>query len=190
MNNALDLYQITEVCKRLGSASLAAWVQAIGSILAIGVAIAIPLWNTREAVKLREENNRKIIMSAAANLEIALSYQSAVFAFSPTGNDKIGHDPLTLDQARQFLHLQLQTHEALEKAIEKSHYFSYELCEQVVRLGIESASYERLIDDFANIHPNMNADTLFLAVNNTKDRLNDRIIKVRELLQNYLPEST
>lgn len=162
----------------------AAWVQAVGSIMAIGVAIFIPYWQKRRELEEQASNNRKIVMSAAANLEFALAYESTLFDFAPGGDGVITHE-FTLDQARQFMKLRPRTREALQSAIDKSHYFSEALCEQIVRLGIESASYERIVDDFAQRTTDANA--FFKLIHNTKTKISERLEKVRQLLQEYLP---
>ena len=163
----------------------AAWVQAIGSIMAIGVAIFVPYSQKKRELKEQASNNRKIVMSAAANLEFALTYQSTLFDFAPTGDGVITQE-LTLDQAHQLMKLRPQTREALQSAIDKSHYFSVTLCEQIVRLGIESTSYERIVDDFAR--RTTNADAFFKLIQNTKTKFSERLEKVRQLLQEYLPK--
>ena len=163
----------------------AAWVQAVGSILAIGVAIFIPYWQKSRELKEQASNNRKIVMSAAANLEFALAYESMLFDYAPAGDGVITHE-FTLDQARQFMKLRPQTREALQSAIDKSHYFSEALCEQIVRLGIESAAYERIVDDFSQ--RSTDADAFFMLIQNTKTKLTERLENVRQLLQEYLPK--
>ena len=170
----------------IGPSGQAAWIQAIGSVLAIGVAIAIPYWTKRNEREKERLDNRKIVMAAAANLDIALSYQSAVFDFSPAGDGDIEHE-FTLEQARNFMFLRPRTQESLQGAIDKSHYFSVELCEKIVRLGIEAAAYERIIDEAARRTPNEDPDVFFSRVQNTKSSLSRRIREVRELLQPYLP---
>lgn len=162
----------------------AAWVQAVGSIVAIAVAILIPYSQKYRELREQASNNRKIVMSAAANLELALAYESTLFDFIPAGDGVISHE-FTLDQARQFMKLRPQTREALQNAIDKSHYFSEELCEQIVRLGIESAAYERIVDDFAQ--RTTDPDAFFKLIHNTKTKLSERLEKVRQLLQGYLP---
>ncbi len=166
----------------------AAWVQAIATIFAIAVAIAIPYCQRNHERAEKTSNDRKIVMSAAANLDIALAYQHAIFDFMPAGDGKIGHDELTLEQARYFMKLQPQTRDALRGALERSHYFSEELCEQIVRLSIEAASYERIIDDQARLTPDVGADAFFARMQGTNRKLVDRLGNVRQLLQNYLPK--
>lgn len=157
----------------------AAWVQAVGSIMAIGVAIFIPYWQKSRESKEQASNNRKIVMSVAANLEFALAYESMVLDNDPTGDD------FTIDQACQIMKLRPQTLEALKSAIDKSHYFSDALCEQIVRLGIESAAYDRIVNDFSRRA--RDAGDFFKMIYNSKKKLSERLEKVRQLLQEYLP---
>lgn len=172
---------------QMGPSGQAAWVQAIGSILAIGAAIFIPYWQRNRERKERAAHDRKVVMSAAANLEIALQYESEGLSFSPKGDGVIRHD-FNLEQAREFMKLRPQTHEALQSAIDKSHYFSEQLCESIVRLGIEAAAYERVIDEAARRAPNGDADVFFKSVTSTKLALSRRLEEVRKLLSVYLPE--
>ncbi len=173
---------------RLDPSGQAAWLQAIGTIVAIAVAIWIPYWQKNHERAVKISNDRKIVMSAAANLDIALAYQGAIFEFMPAGDGKIGHDRLTLEQARYFMKLQPQTRDALRGALERSHYFSEELCEQIVRLSIEAASYERIIDDEARLTPDANADAFFARMQGTNKKLVARLGNVRRLLQSFLPK--
>lgn len=188
MNCQLDWIGIYQWWCRLDPSGQAAWVQGIGTILAIAVAIIIPYWQRNHERAEKTSNDRKIVMSAAANLDIALAYQAAIFAFTPAGDGKIGHDPLTLVQARYFMKLQPQTRDALRGALERSHYFSEELCEEIVRLSIKAGSYERIIDDEARLMPNASADAFFARMQGTNKQLATRLGNVRQLLQSYLPK--
>jgi hypothetical protein len=167
----------------------AAWVEAIGTILAIAVAVFIPYWQKKQEQRSKVLNDRKIVMSAAANLDIALEYASFILGFAPAGDGVIQHK-LTLEQAREFMRLRPQTREALQNAIDKSHYFDEKLCEKIGRLGIEAAAYERIVDEFASRTPDMNADTFFQTMLGTKNKLSDRLSEVRKLLQPYLPQAS
>lgn len=166
----------------------AAWVQGTASIFALAVAIFIPYWQKKREKNEKAATDRKIVMSAAANLDIALGYESAIFDFAPAGDGVIGHD-FTLDQAREFMKLRPQTRDALQSAIEKSHYFSEELCGRIVRLGIEAAAYERIVEDAARRTPDADADTFFRQMQSTKNTLAERVREVSELLQKYLPDA-
>jgi hypothetical protein len=73
----------------------------------------------KEIEKEKAANDRKIVMSAAANLEIALRYESAILDFAPRGDGVIGHD-FNLEQAREFMRLSPQARDALQNAIENS----------------------------------------------------------------------
>lgn len=170
----------------LDNSGQAAWAQGVVSIIAIGVAIFIPYWQRRSEQEKKMSHDRKVVMSAAANLDIALEYEAAAFDFAPRGDGDIGHD-FTLEQAREFMKLRPQTREALKSALEKSHYFSEPLCESVVRLGIEAAAYERIIDDLAHRTDNSNADEFFRNARSTNEAVITRIEQVRYLLKSYLP---
>lgn len=178
---------VSEWWCRMDASGHAAWVQAIGSILAILVALFIPYWQKRGEEENKRSNDRRMVMGAAANLDIALGYESSVIDFTPAGDGEVVHD-FTLEQAREFMKVRPQTREALNSALQKSHYFDNELCEQIVRLSIESASYERIIDDAARRTPKDNADAFFKRMKPTQDKVSARLSRVRELLQPYLPK--
>lgn len=172
---------------QMDAAGQAAWVQGIGTILAIAVAIGIPYFQKSRERAEETANDRKIVMSAAANLDVALSYQNLIMTFAPAGDGVIGHE-MSLEQASNFMKLAPQTREALQNALDKSHYFSEELCEQIVRLSIEAAAYERIIDETARFTPNANVDDFFKKLQVTKDKIKERLENVRRLLQDYLPK--
>lgn len=173
------------VGSRSVSEAAAAWVQAIGTILAIGVAIWVPYRQRKYEQEDRAAHHRKVVMSAAATLEVALRYQGAVLDFAPHPIDRA----LTLEQAREQLKLRTQTREALQAALNKSHYFSEKLCESIVKLAIEAAAYERVIDDAARHDPNQDAETFFKSASDRTSRLAARIREVRKLLSIELPEA-
>ena len=77
---------------------------------------------------------------------------------------------------------------AIRGAVEKSYFFSDELCEQIVRLGVEAAAYDRIIEDAARRHPERDVDEFFQSCSGTTARLQDRMSRVRTLLQQYLPK--
>lgn len=166
----------------------AAWAQAIGTILAIAVAIFIPYWQKSHEQRQRRENDHKLVMSAAANLDIALGSEGVILQFAPAGDGVIQHE-FTLDQARQFMRLRPETRGALESAIDKSHYFDKTLCEEIVLLGIEAGAYERVIDEVIRTAPKMSADKFFETMKPRKERLLSRLVEVREKLKKYLPKS-
>jgi len=172
---------------QMDAAGQAAWVQGIGTILAVAVAIWIPYSQKNRERTEKAANDRKIVMSAAAALDVALSYQNTIITFAPAGDGVIGHE-MNLEQAREFMKLAPQTREALQNALNKSHYFSEELCEQIVRLSIEAAAYERIIDETARFTPNANVDEFFKKLQGTKDKLKKRLENVLRLLQDYLPK--
>lgn len=172
---------------QMDSAGHAAWFQALGSLLAIGVAILIP-WLQRRAEALdRISHHRKLVMSAAAALDIELAYESVVLDFTPLGDSVIGHE-FTLAQAETFLKLRPQARAAIHSAVEKAHYFSGDLCEEIVRLGIEAAAYDRLIEDAARRSPAGNVDAFFSSSAATTAKLQQRMDSVRRLLKDYLPK--
>lgn len=172
-------------CK-MDSSGHAAWFQAIGSILAIGVAILIPWLQRRAEVKDRKSDHRRRAMSAAAVLDTELSYESAVLDFAPLGDGVIGHE-FTLAQAEQFMKLRPEARSAIRSAIENAHYFSDDLCEQIVRLGIEAAAYDRIIEDAARRTPAREVDEFFRNCATTTAKLQHRMDGVRGLLNTYLP---
>jgi len=164
----------------------AAWVQAIGALLAIAVAVLIPQWQKKQEGRARIANDRKIVMSVAANLDIALGHYVIILKFAPAGDGVIGHE-FTLEQARQFMKLTPEARGTLQNAIDKSHYLDEKLCEMIVRLGIEAAAYERTIDEVVRLNPNSSADTFFQIMQRRKNDLAERLREVRELLKGYLP---
>lgn len=91
--------------------------------------------------------------------------------------------------AEQFMKLRPEARSAIRSAVEKAHLFSDELCEQIVRLGVEAAAYDRIIEDAARRNPQRNVDEFFQACSATTTRLQDRMNEVRSLLQSYLPTS-
>jgi len=172
---------------QMDAAGHAAWFQAIASVVAIGVAIFIP-WRQRHIeTKDRASDHRKKVMSAAAVLDTELAYESAVLDFAPLGDGVIGHE-FTLAQAEQFMKLRPEARSAIRSVVEKAHFFSNELCEQIVRLGIDAATYDRIIEDAARSNPQGNVDEFFQSCSSTTARLQDRMNKVRSLLQIYLPK--
>ena len=167
----------------------AAWVQAIGALLAIGVAILIPYCQKKQEQHSKAANDRKIVMSVAANLDIALGYEATILAFAPAGDGVIGHE-FTLEQASHFMKLTPEAREALKNAIDKSPYFNENLCEKIVQLGIETAAYDLRIDEVVRENPHSSADTFFQSMQKKNARLADRLQEVRELLQEYLPRAS
>ncbi len=172
---------------QLGPSGQAAWVQSIGSVAAIAIAIAIPYWQRSRQIRDKSERDRKVVMSAAANLKIALDYEAQVFDWAPAGDGDVVHN-FTLDQAREFMLLRPQTREALHLAIEKSHYFKEDVCECIVKLGIKAAAYERMVGDLARRAEGGNPDAFFRSVSNTNQKLLEEIEALREKLKCYLPK--
>lgn len=171
----------------MDAAGQAAWVQGIGTILAVVAAFCISFLQIRHEKNARVLNERKMVMSTAANLAVALSYTQTAFAFAPTGDGVIGHD-FSLEQAREFMKLSADMHEALHNALDKAHYFPETLCEQIVLLNIKAAAYDRIIDELARWTPKDKVDEFFIKTTNTKVALQERLENVRQLLQNYLPK--
>jgi hypothetical protein len=172
---------------QLDQSSQAAWVQAIGSILAIVVAIIIPQWQRRTEKVEAAAHSRKVVMSAAANLDIALGYEAEIFDFVPRSEGDVSHN-FTLDQAREFMKLRPQTRDALQDAIDKSHYFDERLCESIVRLGIKAATYERIVDELARRTVNADANAFFKKIQTANKAIAADVAEVRELLKLYLPK--
>lgn len=164
---------------QLDSSGQAAWVQSIGSLLAIAIAIFIPYWQRRAEKVDTAVHSRKVVMSAAANLHIALCYQAEIFDFVPSGD---------VDQVREFMKLRPQTRDALQNAIDKSHYFDERLCESIIRLGIKAAAYERIVDELARRTENADADAFFRKIKTSKEVIAADVDKVRNLLKSYLPK--
>lgn len=125
-------------------------------------------------------------MSAVANLDIALGYETEIFNFVPHSGGDVSHN-FTLDQAREFMKLRPQTRDALQNAIDKSHYFDEHLCESIVRLGIKAAAYERIIDELARRTENADVDAFFRKVKTANEAITADVGKVRNLLKSYLP---
>lgn len=173
----------------IGASGQAAWVQGIGSIIAIGVAIYVPYWQRKQRRKDKAELNQKIVMSAAANLSIALSLEETVFDWAPKGDGQIGHD-FSLEQAKEFMLLRPKTNEVMQDALQKSHYFSRSTCEQIVKFSISAAAYERVVEDMYRRTSNGNADEFLRKVACTNDKINQQIKALRESLSEYLPEAT
>jgi hypothetical protein len=138
----------------------AAWVQTIRAIIVFSVVVLIPYFQRWSDQKSKKSKDRKIVMSAATNLAIALDYASTHFAFAPAGDGVIGHD-FILEQAREFMKFETGTREALQKAIDKAHFFDEMLCEKNVLLSIIAVAYERLIDELARHTPGSNVDQFF-----------------------------
>ena len=172
---------------QMDSSGHAAWFQAIGAILAIGVAILIPWLQRRAEARDRLSDHRKRVMSAAAALDTELAYESVVLDFAPLGDGVVGHE-FTLAQAEQFMKLRPEARSAIRSAIEKAHYFSDDLCEQIVRLGIEAAAYDRIIEDAARRTPARDVDEFFKSCASTTEKLQHRMETVRHLLKSYLPK--
>lgn len=166
----------------------AAWIQAIGAIVAIFVAVLIPYWQRWRDYESNKSNDRKIVMSAATNLAVALDYASLHLDFAPAGDGVIGHD-FTLEQARDFMKLEIEAREAIQKAIDKAHYFDEHLCEQIVLLSIFAAAYERTIDELARHTQGGKVDLFFKNARGAKEKLSVRINEVRSLLKVYLPKT-
>jgi hypothetical protein len=175
---------------QLDSNVLAAWVQAIGSVGAIVAAVGIYYRQKVNEENERLANNRKVVMSAAANLESALSYQSVVLDFAPAGDGVIGHPITDLKDAVSFLQLQPRTKEAIREAVEKAHYFSMELCEQMAKLSVQAAAYDRLIEQNARIGNNRTPDEFFKGVTATRLALSAVLDETRKMLQAYLPNKS
>ncbi|MGH8610504.1 MAG: hypothetical protein ACREYF_00260 [Gammaproteobacteria bacterium] len=187
MNNyTYEWIGISQWWCRMDPSGQAAWVQAIGALLAIAVAVFIPYWQKKQEHRSKIADDRKIVMSVAANLDITLGFEAVILNFAPAGDGVIGHE-FTLEQARQFMKLRPEAREALQNAIDKSHYFDERLCEEIVRLGIEATAYERSIDEVVRLNPNSSADTFFQTMQPRKNRLAERLQEVRELLKAYLP---
>ena len=181
----LEWIGIVEWWCQIGASGQAAWVQAIASLLTI-LAVVFVAFYQRHLDRIEKARlDKKIVMSIAANLDIALSYESAWLAFSPVGGDDNGY---TLRQAQELMRLSPQTKDILQNAIDKSHYFSEKLCERIVQLGIEASSYEQSIDTAARHSPDMDAAIFFNSIQHKKNELNARLIEVREYLQLYLPK--
>ena len=169
-------------------AGQAAWIQAIGTIFAVIVAVMIPYCQRWNDQKTKKSNDRKIVMSAATNLSVALDYASMKMDFSPAGDGVITHD-FTLEQAREFMKLEPMTREALKDALDKSHFFDEKLCEKIVLLSIDAATYERIIDEVAFHTPGGNVDTFLKNMQERKRTLSLRLDEVRNLLKVYLPQT-
>lgn len=172
---------------RMDASGQAAWVQAIGAILAIIAAILIPYFQRQSDQKSKKSIERKIVMSAAANLAVTLNYASTKLNFAPAGDGLITHE-LTLEQASQFLKLGAETRVAFESAIDKSHLFDDKLCQQIVLLSIETAAYERIVDQYTRFSGN--ADDFLKAMQGTKNKISVRFDEVRKLLKDYLPQTS
>ena len=167
----------------------AAWVQAVGSILAIMAAFLIPYVQKSIERNEKETENRKRVMSAAANLSVALNYARTILYLAPSGDGAIGHDIVRMDQAVNFMKLQPEAKEALYIAIDKAHYFDEKLCERIVMLNIEAASYDRRVDELAlpTISGN-DPDEFFRLMVYPRSNLLNQIEDVRRLLNAYLPK--
>jgi hypothetical protein len=188
MNCQLEWVGIYQWWCQMDPSGQAAWVQGTVSVFALGVAILIPYKQNKHEKDEKAATDRKIVMSAAANLNIALDYQLVVFDFAPAGDGVIGHD-CTFAQAAGIMKLQPQTRDALQSAIEKSPYFSEDLCSRVVWLGIDAAAYERIVEEVASMQLNGNADKFFQEMKNTKDTFAGRVRDVSELLRKYLSDA-
>jgi hypothetical protein len=172
---------------QMDSAGQAAWFQAIASILALVVAIYIPYVQRRIEEKDRRSDHRRRSISAAAVLDTELAYESAVLNFAPLGDGVIGHE-FTLSQAERFMKLRPEARSAIHSAIEKAHYFPDDLCEQIVRLGIEASAYDRIIEDAARRTPAREVDEFFESCIFETKKLQHRMDRVRDMLKSHLPQ--
>ena len=170
------------------SSEQASWVQAIGSILAIAVAIYIANHQQRSQQKNKEEDNKKIVMSAAANLYVALEYQSAILDFSPKGDGVIGYDEITVTEAMNMIKLTQRTQDALEMAIDKSHFFPKDVCSEIVKLSLSCSAYNRVIEEIARFKASKNTDEFFQKAAASSAKINEQINLVREKLIPFIPQ--
>jgi hypothetical protein len=170
----------------MDAAGKAAWVQAGVSILALFVAILISWWERRQARLEKGENERKIVMGAAARLDALLRYESVVLGFAPEGDGVIGHE-MDLKQAIYFMKLGPETRSAMKEAVEKAHFFDQEVCERIIYLASRVAEYEKLVEDGGS-RPNMTPDAFFKMMRGPKNQLVELVEEVRRLLQKYLPK--
>ena len=172
---------------QMSSSGQAAWVQGIVSIFALAVAVFVPIWQRKQDKQESSSRERRVVMSAAADLEVALSYEAIVTEFAPAGDGVIGHDDLTLEGAVTFMSLRPETVEALKVASEKSHYFDDETCEKIVTLRIKAAAYRRLVEEVKTRLGVTTADDLFRVVTPMKQALGNQIQIVRDAVKKYLP---
>ena len=164
----------------------ASWIQAAGTLLAIGVAIYIPNSHKRRDYLERTELNKKIVMSAAANLATALQYETVITDFLPRGDGVIGHD-FTTDQAYAVMKLRAETLQALNMSLDKSHYFDIRLCEKIVNLSLEAAAYERILEDIRLRPSSSNPDRFLQLTYTSREKLSSKFCEVIRMLEEYLP---
>lgn len=166
-------------------ANEAAWVQAIGSILAIVAAILIPFFQRQSDRSERESENRKMVMSAATNLYVALKDARMFLGLAPSGDGHIGHDMKSMEQALRFIKIQSQTWEALRIAVDKAHYFDEKLCAEIVLLSLAGVAYDSAAEDYAMMTDNI--DEFFSKMVERRLMVLKQIDNVDSLLGPYLP---
>lgn len=172
----------------MDSSGQAAWVQAIGTLLAIAAAVAIPLYQRHADALTKSLNDRKIVMGAATNLHVALDYASITMNFLPCGDGSISHD-FTLEQARNIVKFEPGTREALKEALDKSHYFDEKLCGKIVLLNLHASAYERAVDEIWRLFSDGDVDTFLRKVQPTRKAISEQLDEIRGLLKEYLPKN-
>jgi len=171
------------------SSEKAAWLQAVGSMAAVWIVFFVANRQQRIRQIEIEETNRKIVMSAAANLYTALTYQSTILQFTPRGDGKIGHE-MNFDEAVKFIRIQDRLKDALKTVVDKSHYFSLELCQEIIKLNMSVAVYDRVIDQRAVMTSLKNPDVFFQGTANMTSDMSAKILTLRSMLEPYLPSQS
>lgn len=171
------------------SSEKAAWLQAGGSIAAVRIVFFVANRQQKKRQLEVEETNRKIVMSAAANLYTALSYQSTILQFAPKGDGKIGRE-MNFDEAVKFIRIQDRLKDALETIVDKSHYFSLELCEEIVKLSLNVAAYDRVVDQRARLTSLKDPDVFFQNIAGMTSDMSAKIVTLQSMLGPYLPSAS
>jgi hypothetical protein len=170
----------------MDSSTQAAWVQAIGTISALFVAIYIPYHNDQMEKEKKKNENKKLVKSAAAILAKSLAHAEIVFRYAPEGDGKIGHDTKTPAEAKNFLLFEQETREAAKLAVEKSHLFDERLQDEIIRLDIYIEAHNRMVEDYSRFFRG-DSNEFLREMADTKNKAYKHVAQVRNLLAPYLP---
>jgi hypothetical protein len=167
----------------------AAWIQAIGSLMAIVAAIFvtyIPIWFDRRE---KRSISRRALMNVALDLAFAIDEQSGTMDLV-TNLIGIAQKNLSIEQGIAIMSVNKKMYVALDKIIESSQYMSEKDCEIVFDFRGYAHNFDWWVARFAFSSQNPETENMQAVCNLAKARqeaMFEKLTDLKKQLGKYLP---
>lgn len=162
---------------------VAAWVQAIGSVVAIFAAGYFIRYEKRLDRQERDRENHARALGLAAELDMLLALMSAKLTFEPIEDT----GAMTTAEAFSAMRLRDKQLEALRMATKDAFLFGSPTADELVLLGLEAAQYQAIVKTWAE-KLDHDAQLFLERIRSSAQSLDSRVERVRALLRSFLPK--